>query len=72
MESTEFTLEDCTRLWEIDTSGCCGKENREMSLDLRELILYIFIGVFVYVCVSPLTCLLKILSSRLRLGGSGG
>lgn len=26
MEFTEFTLEDCTRLWEIGTSGCCGRE----------------------------------------------
>lgn len=25
MESTEFTLEDCTRLLEIDTSGCCSR-----------------------------------------------
>lgn len=69
MESTEFTLEDCTRLWEMDTSGCCGGDNgtdREIERVTPNDLWVIFL------CAFLLTCLLKILSNRLRRGGSGG
>lgn len=45
MESTEFTLEDCTRLWEIDTSGCCSREREE------EICVSQFVCMYAYHCV---------------------
>lgn len=43
MESTEFTLEDCTRLWEMDKSWCCSRWSKRKRENC--------VGVNFYECV---------------------